>query len=93
MAGRIMAIRGHGKTCFMDMQDKTGRIQVYVRKDVIGEENYALIKLMDIGDTVGITGTAFRTHMGELSIKANSVEMLSKSLRPLPGKMAWTEGC
>lgn len=86
MAGRIMAIRGHGKTCFMDMQDKTGRIQVYVRKDVIGEENYALIKLMDIGDTVGITGTAFRTHMGELSIKANSVEMLSKSLLPLPEK-------
>lgn len=86
MAGRIMAIRGHGKTCFMDMQDKTGRIQVYVRKDVIGEENYALIKLMDIGDTVGIAGTAFRTHMGELSIKANSVEMLSKSLRPLPEK-------
>lgn len=86
MAGRIMAIRGHGKTCFMDMQDKTGRIQVYVRKDVIGEENYALIKLMDIGDTVGITGTAFRTHMGELSIKANSLEMLSKSLRPLPEK-------
>lgn len=86
MAGRIMAIRGHGKTCFMDMQDKTGRIQVYVRKDVIGEENYVLIKLMDIGDTVGITGTAFRTHMGELSIKANSVEMLSKSLRPLPEK-------
>lgn len=86
MAGRIMAIRGHGKTCFMDMQDKTGRIQVYVRKDVIGEENYALIKLMDIGDIVGITGTAFRTHMGELSIKANSVEMLSKSLRPLPEK-------
>lgn len=86
MAGRIMAIRGHGKTCFMDMQDKTGRIQVYVRKDVIGEENYALIKLMDIGDTIGITGTAFRTHMGELSIKANSVEMLSKSLRPLPEK-------
>ena len=86
MAGRIMAIRGHGKTCFMDMQDKTGRIQVYVRKDVIGEENYALIKLMDIGDTVGITGSAFRTHMGELSIKAHSVEMLSKSLRPLPEK-------
>ena len=86
MAGRVMAIRGHGKTCFMDMQDKTGRIQVYVRKDVIGEENYALIKLMDIGDTVGITGTVFRTHMGELSIKATSVEMLSKSLRPLPEK-------
>lgn len=86
MAGRVMAIRGHGKTCFMDMQDKTGRIQVYVRKDVIGEENYALIKLMDIGDTVGVIGTAFRTHMGELSIKADAIEMLSKSLRPLPEK-------
>ena len=86
LAGRVMAIRGHGKTCFMDMQDKDGRIQVYVRKDVLGEENYALIKMMDIGDTVGVTGTVFRTHMGEVSIKAASLEMLSKSLRPLPEK-------
>ena len=86
LAGRVMAIRGHGKTCFMDMQDKDGRIQVYVRKDVLGEENYALIKMMDIGDTVGVTGTIFRTHMGEVSIKAASLEMLSKSLRPLPEK-------
>ena len=86
MAGRIMAIRGHGKTCFMDMQDKTGRLQVYVRKDTIGEENYALIKMMDIGDTVGVTGTIFRTHMGEISIKAEAIEMLSKALRPLPEK-------
>mgnify|MGYP003293704270 FL=1 len=86
LAGRVMAIRGHGKTCFMDMQDKDGRIQVYVRKDVLGEENYALIKMMDIGDTVGVTGTVFRTHMGEVSIKAVALEMLSKSLRPLPEK-------
>lgn len=86
LAGRVMAIRGHGKTCFMDMQDKDGRIQVYVRKDVLGEENYALIKMMDIGDTVGVTGTVFRTHMGEVSIKAAALEMLSKSLRPLPEK-------
>lgn len=86
MAGRLMAIRGHGKTCFMDMQDRTGRLQVYVRKDVVGEENYALIKLLDLGDTVGITGTIFRTHMGEISIKATAVEMLSKALRPLPEK-------
>ena len=85
-AGRVMAIRGHGKTCFLDIQDKTGRIQVYVRKDVLGEENYALIKMMDIGDIVGITGVVFRTHMGELSIKANELEMLSKALRPLPEK-------
>lgn len=86
LAGRVMAIRGHGKTCFMDMQDTDGRIQVYVRKDVLGEENYALIKMMDIGDTVGVTGTVFRTHMGEVSIKAASLEMLSKALRPLPEK-------
>lgn len=86
LAGRVMAIRGHGKTCFMDLIDKSGRIQLYVRKDAIGEENYALIKMMDIGDIVGVSGTVFRTHMGELSIKAVSLEMLSKSLRPLPEK-------
>lgn len=86
VAGRVMAIRGHGKTCFMDLRDKTGRIQIYVRKDVLGEENYALIKMMDIGDIVGITGVVFRTHMGEVSIKATALEMLSKSLRPLPEK-------
>ena len=86
VAGRIMAIRGHGKTCFMDMQDKDGRIQIYVRKDAIGEENYALIKLLDIGDIVGVSGSVFRTHMGELSVKAAAIEILSKSLRPLPEK-------
>lgn len=86
LSGRVMAIRGHGKTCFMDIMDKSGRIQVYVRKDAIGEENYALIKLMDIGDIIGVCGTVFRTHMGELSIKAVSLEVLSKSLRPLPEK-------
>lgn len=86
LAGRVMAIRGHGKTCFMDMQDKTGRIQLYVRKDVLGEENYALVKMMDIGDTIGVTGSVFRTHMGEVSIKVHAMEMLSKSLRPLPEK-------
>lgn len=86
LAGRVMAIRGHGKTCFMDMQDKTGRMQLYVRKDVLGEENYALVKMMDIGDTIGVTGSVFRTHMGEVSIKVHAMEMLSKSLRPLPEK-------
>ena len=86
LAGRVMAIRGHGKTAFLDLQDKTGRIQLYVRKDVLGEDNYEIIKLLDLGDIVGITGTVFRTHMGELSIKASALEMLSKSLRPLPEK-------
>jgi lysyl-tRNA synthetase class 2 len=86
MAGRIMAIRGHGKTAFMDMMDKTGRIQLYVRKDNLGEEKYALTKLMDIGDIVGVSGTVFKTHMGEISIKVFKLEVLSKSLRPLPEK-------
>lgn len=85
-AGRIMAKRGMGKTCFMDLQDRTGRIQSYVRKDIIGEEDYALVKMLDIGDIIGVTGHVFRTHMGELSIKASKLEILSKSLRPLPEK-------
>lgn len=85
-AGRIMAKRGMGKTCFMDLQDRTGRIQSYVRKDMVGEETYALVKMLDIGDIIGVTGHVFRTHMGELSIKANKLEILSKSLRPLPEK-------
>ena len=86
LAGRVMAIRGHGKTCFMDMQDKTGRMQLYVRKDVLGEEDYSLVKKIDIGNTIGVTGIPFRTHMGEISIKVVKMEMLSKSLRPLPEK-------
>lgn len=86
LAGRLMAIRGHGKTCFMDLQDQSGRMQLYVRKDVLGEEAYALIKLLDIGDIVGVTGTIFRTHMGEVSVKAEALEILSKALRPLPEK-------
>lgn len=86
LAGRVMAIRGQGKTSFMDLMDKSGRIQLYVRKDVLGEENYALVKMMDIGDIVGITGTVFRTHMGEISIRVTQLEILSKSLRPLPEK-------
>ncbi|NCD08891.1 MAG: lysine--tRNA ligase [Negativicutes bacterium] len=86
LAGRAMAIRGHGKTTFLDLLDKTGRIQLYVRKDALGEDNYSIIKMMDIGDIIGVTGTVFRTHMGELSIKATSLEILSKALRPLPEK-------
>ena len=86
LAGRAMAIRGHGKTAFLDLLDKTGRIQLYVRKDALGEDNYSIIKMMDIGEIIGVTGTVFRTHMGELSIKATSLEILSKALRPLPEK-------
>ncbi|NLY84617.1 MAG: lysine--tRNA ligase, partial [Acholeplasmataceae bacterium] len=71
---------------FLDLHDKTGRIQLYVRKDALGEENYATIKLMDIGDIIGVAGTVFRTHMGEISIKAAELTILSKALRPLPEK-------
>ncbi len=86
LAGRLMAIRGQGKTSFMDLHDKTGRIQLYVRKDVLGEDAYKIVKMLDIGDIVGVSGTVFRTHMGEVSIKVQSLEILSKSLRPLPEK-------
>ena len=85
-AGRVMAIRGHGKTSFIDLQDSTGKIQLYTRKDVLGEDNYSLIKLMDIGDIVGVTGTVFKTHMGEPSIRVEHLEFLSKALKPLPEK-------
>ena len=86
VAGRVMGIRGHGKTSFLDLQDNTGRIQLYTRKDVLGEEDYSIIKLMDIGDIVGVTGTAFKTHMGEPSIRVEKLEFLSKALKPLPEK-------
>lgn len=86
VAGRVMAIRGHGKTCFLDLQDKTGKIQLYARKDNLGEENYSVIKLMDIGDIIGVTGTVFKTHMGEPSVRVEKLEFLSKALKPLPEK-------
>ena len=86
VCGRLMAIRGHGKTCFMDMMDKTGRLQLYVRKDVLGEEAYAVVKLLDIGDIVGAEGTVFKTHSGEISVRVSKLDVLSKSLRPLPEK-------
>ena len=86
LAGRVMAIRGHGKTSFMDLVDRTGKIQLYIKKDTLGEEAYGVIKLMDIGDIVGVTGTVFTTHMGEVSLRVEKLEILSKSLRPLPEK-------
>ncbi len=86
LAGRIMAIRGHGKTSFIDLKDKSGSIQCYIRKDALGEDSYGLLKLLDIGDIVGVAGSVFRTHMGEISIKVSAMELLSKALRPLPEK-------
>ncbi len=86
VAGRIMAVRGHGKTAFLNLMDKTGNIQCYLRKDILGEDVYGLLKLIDIGDIIGVSGTVFRTHTGEVSVKANDMQFLSKSLRPLPEK-------
>jgi lysyl-tRNA synthetase class 2 len=86
VAGRVMAIRGHGKTCFMDLHDKTGRIQLYLRKDVLGEDAYSVTRLMDIGDIIGVTGTVFLTHTGEPSIRVTDLQFLSKALKPLPEK-------
>ena len=86
LAGRIMALRGHGKTSFIDIMDETNSLQIYIRKDVLGEENYDLLKLLDIGDIVGVTGHVFKTKMGEISLKADTLQILAKSLRPLPEK-------
>lgn len=85
-AGRIMAFRHMGKASFIDIQDKQGRIQCYVRQDAIGEEDYKWFKTYDIGDIVGIKGTVFKTRHGEISIRAEKVVLLSKSLQILPNK-------
>ena len=87
-AGRIMAFRNMGKASFIDIQDKQGRIQAYVRKDAIGEEEYKWFKTYDIGDIVGVEGTVFKTKHGEISIKADKVALLTKSLQVLPDKWA-----
>jgi lysyl-tRNA synthetase class 2 len=86
VAGRIMSKRGMGKVCFCDLQDGAGRIQLYVRKDEVGEESYTRFKKVDIGDIVGVKGTVFRTQRGEMSVRAEEVTLLSKSLLPLPEK-------
>ena len=86
VAGRLMTKRVMGKASFCDLMDKTGRIQMYVRRDEIGEEPYAGFKKFDIGDIVGATGEVFLTKTGEISIKVSEIKLLAKSLRPLPEK-------
>ena len=86
MAGRLMTMRSHGKTAFANIRDKAGDIQVYFRKDVMGEEAYEFVKMLDIGDIIGVEGHVFRTHKGEITVKVNTLTLLSKSLRPLPEK-------
>lgn len=86
IAGRIMSKRGMGKASFCDLADRDGRIQLYIRKDGVGDETYELIKKLDIGDLAGVKGEVFTTNKGEISIKVNSFTLLSKSLQPLPEK-------
>jgi lysyl-tRNA synthetase class 2 len=86
MAGRVMAKRQMGKASFIDIQDKQDRIQCYVRQDALGPEEYEIFLTYDLGDIVGITGEVFRTRHGEISIRVESLSLLSKSLTPLPDK-------
>lgn len=86
VAGRIMTKRDHGKSSFTHLQDSTGQIQTYVRRDDIGAESYLVYRRFDVGDIIGVNGIVFRTRTGELTILADSIELLSKSIRPLPEK-------
>ena len=85
-AGRIMAIRDFGRAAFAHLQDRQGKIQVYLRRDLLGEERFELFKKLDVGDFLGVKGRLFRTKTGELTIEASSIELLAKSFRPLPEK-------
>jgi len=84
VAGRMVAYRGHGRSAFADLEDGSGRIQVYLREDVLGAEAFELLDLLDLGDWIGVEGPLFRTRMGEVTVRAESWTVLSKSLRPLP---------
>ncbi|MGL1931276.1 MAG: lysine--tRNA ligase [Desulfotalea sp.] len=86
VAGRIMTMRKFGKAAFFHIMDRTEQVQIYIKKDIIGDEIFSQFKKWDIGDIVGIKGTLFKTKVGELSIMANEASMISKSLRPLPDK-------
>jgi len=86
IAGRLTAKREHGKACFADLRDESGRIQIYAKVDDIGEERFAALLDLDIGDFIGVRGTVFRTRRGEVSVSLTELQLLSKSLRPLPEK-------
>ena len=86
IAGRMTAFRAMGKAVFADVKDSSGRMQIYVQRDAVGEEFYRLFKKFDIGDIIGVEGELFQTKTGEITVKATSCTLLSKSLRPLPEK-------
>lgn len=86
IAGRIMSKRVKGKVAFLDLHDKSGKLQIFAKRDDLGEEEYALLKRWDVGDIVEIKGFVFKTQTGEVSVHAQQVKLLSKSLLPLPEK-------
>jgi len=86
IAGRLMALRVMGKSSFGDIRDEAGRLQIYAQKNVLGDEAYAIFKRLDIGDILAVTGTLFRTRMGEITVRVRTFDVLAKSLRPLPEK-------
>ena len=87
VAGRMMTIRAHGKTAFAHIQDSSGRLQVYIRKDIVGEEKFKFLEqFIDLGDIVWFKGYSFKTKMGEISLHVDDFELLSKCLYPLPEK-------
>ncbi|HHV73807.1 MAG TPA: lysine--tRNA ligase [Thermoanaerobacterium sp.] len=86
IAGRIMSKRGHGKASFADIQDRDGRIQLYFKMDVLGEKNYEIFKILDIGDIIGVAGEVFKSKTGEVTIRVQDFKLLSKSLQILPDK-------
>ncbi len=86
LCGRIMANRGHGKISFMDLRDTTGKIQLYIKKDVLPEGKAALVEQLDIADIISVEGELFKTHTGEFTVKVANLAILAKALRPLPEK-------
>jgi len=86
IAGRIRSIRSHGKATFVDLEDFSGRIQLYFTQDVLGEKNYKVVNLLDEGDFIGVQGFIFKTHKGELSVWVKNFDILAKALRPLPSE-------
>jgi len=86
LAGRAMALRSFGKAAFVQVQDRSGGVQVYVRRDIVGEESFQTFQQVEVGDFVGVVGPLFRTRTGELTVEAQRVQVLTKSLRPLPEK-------
>ena len=86
IAGRIVAKRRKGKVCFMNLLDRDGKIQLYIKKDTVGEDVYELVKKSDLGDIIGIDGEVFMTHTGELTVRVEKYTHLTKALRPLPEK-------